>query len=351
MIKMKYQTKILLLCTFFTSRHYGAEVSSRPICSVYTQNSILDQTESFKPLHIGTAGQRYATCTGAVWYHTDYVAVLNLLGNTISVYKFDAETVTFSLHQLIDNTKYVSFKKPENLVVSSDESLLAVGVDNPHAGVYLYAINRETHLIEPEPIFFTQSPSLVHGVRFVGQDRYLVTVGWDKRRPICVYRIKKQGEAIELELVSSKKIKFASAVKPKSIFFTQNNKFAIIAYTSKAADTPGIIKNYFTVHTFDAKRGKLSDPLYVKESAGMCGPEDSALFNNDTALVVSNQGNHTLAVYSFNPESGQLSDEYTVIENPEAQLSFPHGLSVSQDGKYLLVTNYGDDKFNLYAIN
>ena len=68
------------------------------------------------------------------------------------------------------------------------------------------------------------------------------------------------------------------------------------------------------------------------------------------ATVLSDQGHDTLIVYPFDPETGQIDPNYTLIQNPEAQLSFPHGLSISDDGNYLAVSNYGDDKFNLYQI-
>ena len=49
--------------------------------------------------------------------------------------------------------------------------------------------------------------------------------------------------------------------------------------------------------------------------------------------------------------TGQIGESRILLQNPEAQLSFPHGLSISPDGKYLAVTNYGDDTVKIYALS
>ena len=59
----------------------------------------------------------------------------------------------------------------------------------------------------------------------------------------------------------------------------------------------------------------------------------------------------TLRLLAFDPETGAIGPVLHSFANPQAQLSFPHALAFSADGRYLAVSNYGNDKLLIVAMN
>ena len=46
----------------------------------------------------------------------------------------------------------------------------------------------------------------------------------------------------------------------------------------------------------------------------------------------------------------QIDKEYVTLSNPKAQISYPHGIALSSDNKFLAVSHYGDDKVTIYLL-
>ncbi len=82
---MKKTSLLLFFIAQSVSHLLSFSVNNTPLCIVYTPNSILEHKEDFMPLYID-GQQRYATCTGATWFHDNYLAVLNLYGEKINTY-------------------------------------------------------------------------------------------------------------------------------------------------------------------------------------------------------------------------------------------------------------------------
>ena len=336
---LKHATLGLLLSCFFEVFSFN----NKPICTVYTPDSILNQKASYKPLHIGNR-MRYATCTGATWFHENYLASLNLYGEKIITYSFDEEKKEFNILQQIKNQS-TRLKYPEHLTVSPDGTLLA---EASASCISIYTIDLQSHLINPTPIFVLPIRGLAHNVRFTSDGTYLAYASFDNRESVCIYKVLNNPSNFNLELVY-KGVNSAKLVKTKGVNFTQDNQYAVLAYAlSINSSIKNTLESLLVTHKFN-QNGTLGEIVCSVE--GNFSIEDIAFSNNDNAIIASDQAHDMLVVYPFDPKTGQIGSNYTLIQNPEAQLSFPHGVSVSQDGKYLVATNYGDDKFNLYQID
>lgn len=326
---------------------YRETIEPKVAHTLYTPDSILEHKEDFRPLYAG-GRLRYATCTGVAWFHDTYIAVLNLYGKKLLTYHFDANTFTFTPLQTI-NQPAAHLVHAENLAFSPDGSLLAVCSDHPHAGVKLYRVNITTHIIDPHPIFSIPAKNLVHNVRFTHDGKYLALAGWDNDAAITIHTINSYNP---LALTVAYKKTNNLEAKSKAICFTQDDRYAVIAYAIRVSSNNQKLGRYIiNVHEFNSTNGslgKLVDSLDEPFCVG--NVEDITLLPNDTALVLSDQGRDLLTVHPFDPSTGKIDHHYTFVKNPDAQLSFPHGMAVSQDGAFLAVTNYGDDKLNLYTI-
>lgn len=334
---------IILLYTPITS---AVVIQGKPIAIVYTPNSILNHKEQYVAATVG-AKKRHATCTAAAWFHKNYIVSLNLYGEKMLVYHFNEETKQFSIVQEINNQRGAKLRHPEHLSMHPSGKLLAV-CNATGSTVALYSINLDTHLINPTPLYCAFSNDLIHNARFTADGNYLAYVSFDNNKALCVYKVIQNQNNVILEPVFQKPNEL-KLVKSKAIQFTQDGQYAIIAYALPIHLTVhSSFKSILVSYKFN-KNGTLG-PI-VSQVEGRFSTEDLALFDNDRAVVATDQANDGLVVYPFDPQTGIFSNNYSIIKNPEAQLSFPHGMGVSPDGNYLVVCNYGDDSFNLYQIN
>ena len=137
-------------------------------------------------------------------------------------------------------------------------------------------------------------------------------------------------------------------LKPKSVAFSPDGRFAAIASTLNATldrnDHRPI--GMLAIHRFDAEQGVISGDAV----AALRSPDASLSTLEMTAflptipgepyrILAANQGSDVVAVFAFDPEGPRLVLTGIFLSG----LSFPHGLDVSADGKFVAVTNYGDD--------
>jgi len=342
---MSIQTTIVsigILCAMPLS---GFTIQQEPVRKIYTQNSILEKKENYKPRPVSTR-MRYATCTGAAWFHGDYLAVLNLYGNHLTIYRFDPARETLETIQHIENKDGAKFNWPEHLDVSHDGRLLAVA-NSQGSSVNIYRIDLDTHLINPLPIFTLPTKDLLHNVRFNANASYLACASFDQRTSLCICKVVRNQTEASLQLVYCEENK--SILKLKATHFTPDNRYIILAYAlGLSATNSSPAQSLLVVRRFDAVHGSVGET--VCSIPGSYHPEDIVLSNNNDAIIMSDQAHDELIIYPFDPETGLIDPNATIIENPEAQLSFPHGMAFSKDGNYLVVANYGDDSFNLYRV-
>ncbi len=338
--------RALLATSLLYSFHlFSFSIQPEPLRTVHTPDSILNRKKHYPPVAVGNRARR-ATCTGVTWFHENYLAVLNLYGEKITTYQFDEEEKTFTLVQTITNKDGARLRHPENLAVSPDGTLLAVA--NAYPYVSIYSIDTTTHLISPTPIFSVSGRDLIHAARFSPDGTHLAYVSFDRNKSVCIYKILNNANGFNLKLVYQQANTYDA--RAKGIYFTQNGKYAVLTYARTVGNATRFgFKNYLVVQRFNQLQGTLGE--IVCRVTGNFSTEDVALSHNNDAIILSDQGHDALYIYPFDSETGQIENSYTIIQSPEAQLSFPHGIGISSNGNYLAVANYGDDKFTLYQLN
>lgn len=343
---MNILSKLVSFIMGCTLCKFSAAFNQQPICTIYTPDSILSCAEKYQPLFVGDR-RRYSTCTGVAWWDHNYLVTVNLYGQKLNSYRFDPLQATCEHIQEVA-IEYEDVRFPENLAISPDGGLLAVCCDSAHSGILLYRIDKEQHRIAPNPIYYVPKNNLVHNVRFTHDGTYIAYACFDDNDALGIYRIQDDSHHLILERVHKKKNRFYPA-KAKAINFTHDNKFIVVAYCfaigiNKTDRMGGTLVSY----TFDCSTGMIGDEVSrIKHS--FC-TEDIAFAYHDSMLVVSDQAHDMLITYTFDPKTGCLGNIFTTLNNLEARLSFPHGLSVSDNDEYLAVTNYGDDSCNVYAL-
>lgn len=334
------------------SSHTTFYFDPKPLCTIHTPNSILLNKQNYRALFID-GRQRYATCTGAVWLDKHHLATLNLYGKKINTYRFDEATHSFHALQEITDKDGSNLRSPENLTISSDGRFLAVCSDLPDSGINIYAVDPTTHYISPKPILQLLEPDMemMHNVRFSKDNKFLVAVGANKKIAVYIYSFTQHDGQITVRLTHTYNSP-PEIVATKATIFTTNAKFIIISYGGRASSKQKEIpKSALIVHEFDHISGKIGN-IVCSIDAGLPGYiyEDIALINNDTILIASDQNNDALTFYNFDPNTGIIDPNFWSVQNPDANLFFPHGIALHPDGNAIVVTNYGSDSFNLYRL-
>lgn len=342
---MKHQVLITMLCILSYSVQ-ATTLGTSPLCQAYTPNSILKEKHKYKPMPVGKR-KRYATCSGAAWFHDDYLATVNLYGNSVHSYYFDREANKLTLIQSLTNKDGIALHYPENLTFSPDGTLLAV-CNSETSKVNLYRVDLATHMIDPLPLFSLPTKSIIHNVRFSSDGHYLAYTAFDFNDALCICRVHREHNSCWLERIYSQPV-IDKKFRTKGVLFTQDSCFVVVAYSlSIVASVNNKLENCVACYRFnpDGSVGERVSTVYSQHCV-----EDIAFVDNEHSVLATDQINDTVCCYPFNPETGELGKPHTVLKNPKAKISFPHGIGVSHDQHYLALANYGDDRVALYSLS
>ena len=143
-------------------------------------------------------------------------------------------------------------------------------------------------------------------------------------------------------------------LKPKSIDFSSDGSLMVICYGPNAGTLSANSYGAIAIYAFDNNTGTIDTrPLCELTNKTELSVPDGVTFTNDimsSNIIIPSQSDDTVMFYSFNKKSNQIDPNFFKLKNPEAQLSFPHGLSITSDNQYLAVSNYGSDTVTVYSL-
>jgi hypothetical protein len=92
----------------------------------------------------------------------------------------------------------------------------------------------------------------------------------------------------------------------------------------------------------------IETPLQILKGsiAGLSRPEDIQFSADGTICAISNSDIGTVTWYEFHNNRFVCENPFYVMRRKKDYLQFPHGLAFSADGKYFVVTQFGDVEFN-----
>lgn len=125
---------------------------------------------------------------------------------------------------------------------------------------------------------------------------------------------------------------------------TADNRFVLV---------PDLGLDELLVYRFDAKSGSLTpnSPPFAKTSPGS-GPRHFAIAPSSKFVYLVNEMSSTITVFSYDAASGQLHEQQTISTLPESFKgeNTTAEIEVDAKGKFLYVSNRGDDSIALFAI-
>lgn len=257
---------------------------------------------------------------------------------------------TWNISQILQNPAS-KLSCPQHALFSKDgRSLVVANWSNQTFNVY--AVNAEK-IFDPKPIAIIpystdldDSRYRPHGMAFSPDGDYLaVAYGASKLEPraVALYQVNKlKSKHVNFKLLSLLHGEEIDQGIPKGIAFSPDGSCVIVTFATTDS---------LAIYSIDWSDGRLvPTPRQVLSGAStrLCRPEDIKFTVNGNQCAVSNSMKNTITFYEFDRENNYFINKYPSfsLENPDAELMFPHGLAFSSNGKYLSVTQFGNVKFD-----
>lgn len=342
-----------LILLFFLAKNFALAgqltVSPEPIASSTPLQSVLHTWPKEYLEYVGNR-IRLSTCTGVIWIGDDKLVSVGVHNRSLDTYQFDPATPRLSAYknEILDTFQKTPLGQLENIAITSDGSLAAIS-NNGQASVHLYTTTKAelTHIAEiPKVGWWT------HGVRFSREMDYIVYTIFGNPGRIMLFRMTRDGEEVYITPLQVMNTDLFP-LHPKGIDFSKDDRFIAVCHAINNSKAPNRISGALAVYAFDRINGKIDpSPVSVIGTSELLSvPEDLCFSPDGSSILVANHANDTVTVHAFDPITGQIGESRVLLQNPEAQLSFPHGISISPNGKYLAVTNYGDDTVKIYTLS
>ncbi len=327
------------------------DATLEPWMSITTPASVLRDPPG-KPVAAGDR-VRYSTCPGLAWFPGDrHLVTANYLGRFLAVYEVDLAARRFRSLQRLDNAVGAALGRAADVTVSRDGRTVAVGNSGDRLNVYA-ASGDHPPRIEPTPAsFLGRLPQQrIHGVAFSADAEFLAYTTIDDADQVVLYRVERDADGgmtyRDVQLLDNP----CPPLKPKSIAFSHDGRTAAICYSMRSSRDLEHLGRIVTF-AFDADTGRIDPaPRHMTDpGAGLevASPEGMIFTHDDAALLVTDQVLDRVTAHAFARATTTLGAATVVLENPAAQLSFPHGLAQTSDGRFLAVTSLGEDKITIY---
>jgi DNA-binding beta-propeller fold protein YncE len=325
-------------------------LTAKVVLSHRAERSVLDGPRRDDLQSFVVAGRpRLATCSGVAWFRGYHLAVVNLYGQHLRIYRFhsgegaggDGVPRLQLLHEMTRGLCY-----PEDVSVSRDGSLLAITHSmSDDLGVTLHRLDAASSAPDSAWTNLRRGTmgAAFHGVHVSPDGRHLAftQIG----NPAYVEVVRLQSSPGERTCVLENRY---APMKPKSVAFSPDGRFIAVPMSLNARQDaqPMAVAAMLSIHRFDPDRGVV-DPTPVARYDRADGPlsfPDMCTFlpypsGPRYRLLISDQALDAVMAFEFDAEERTLDFRGVFVGG----LSFPHGVDASADGRFVAVTNYGDD--------
>jgi DNA-binding beta-propeller fold protein YncE len=323
------------------------------LLSHVTERSILDEPnlDKYRPLAVGGRVRR-ATCSGVAWFRGYHLAVVNLYGQHLRVYRFHpGDGARESVPRLVLlHERKTKGSYPEDVAAAPNGRMLAITHSmSKDVGVTLHAIDPIS--IMPNAGKVIRRGPYSHGLSFSPDSRHLAFTEIGPIGYVEVVRVSSWFRRRTCVLENRH-----SPLKPKSVAFSRDGRFAAVGLSMNASEQAGDVVSaaMLSIHRFNAARGIIeSHPVAELREVGVwpAGLEICAFLPNEPdqsyVVLTTNQVADVVTAFEFRADDRSLAFVGVFLDG----LTFPHGVDVSTDGTFVAVTNYGDDTLRIVRTN
>jgi 6-phosphogluconolactonase (cycloisomerase 2 family) len=313
--------------------------------AVLTQTAFLQSyTIQSKPQYLLHNPDSTFGFVAGIDFHPDYKCFAATYFNNNKVIIYDLhENMNPTIRQIITKEKGHLFL-PHGIAFHPQGNFLAVTQYGNHT-IILYKWDKEKNMVIEKPLSVFTFPAELkvhnsHGIAFSANGDCLAITfcdcseqdGFEEKIVLFPFDTKSGTvNPIPLSLVEKPKEKVGN---PKGVTFSPDNKYMIATLCDS---------NQLIVYSVDNNYQLTAKQILNNPSAQLARPEDVKLSPDATHIAVTNTNSNTITIYYFDKDKGVIFPDHPVIilKNPESQLSYPHGIAFSPDGKYLGISHFG----------
>lgn len=241
--------------------------------------------------------------------------------------------------QILGNPE-AKLSEPQHAAFSPDgKKIVVANWQNQKLAVYK---RKKNGRFREKPVKLIPAPSALknhkpHGVAFSPCGNYLAIAygsSSDYDKGLALYAVKGK---FDLELIHLFQDPQQLPGIPKGITFSPDGTSLLVTFSDLDA--------FFIYNLSTEKNAILDSPrqMIQGEETGLSRPEDIKISPNGNYCAVSNSDRDTITFYPYDKTLNRVTQNtpLDILQNPEACLCFPHGITFSPDGLYMLVTEFG----------
>ena len=252
--------------------------------------------------------------------------------NTLVLYQMDEDGIPKMIQTMSNPTALLS--EPQHAAFSPDgENLVVANWNNQTLTVY----PRVNHgHFQEEPTLVIHPPDLLrdhkpHGIAFSPSGDYFA---------IAYGAAPYNAKAIALFDAHFQLIHFLEGPQqipgiPKGITFSPDSTCLLVTFSDV---------NALVIYDLDDHKIVETPKQVIQgDDTGIYRPEDIKISADKTVCAVSNSEQNTVTFYPFDPTINKITKHSPShqFKNPEACLHFPHGITFSPDGSFMIITQFG----------
>jgi len=301
------------------------------------------------PISVVNNSSRCPSLVNSVDFHPtlNRFCVTYTHNHRIDIYEID-EFGRAALFQQLLNPGAQLINPQHALYSKNGQYLIVANWSNQTFNIYRVLSNGLFHTRPAEVIDY---PSALkgfkpHGMSLSSDGNYLaIAFGASKEHPkgVGLFRVHMiEGSQPRFDLVVLHQDALLDEGIPKGISFTPDDSHLMITL----AETNSVV--FYSFNKAEEEIEPVAKTILRGRATRIHRPEDIKLTADGAHCCVSNSMDDTVTFYAYDLENHLFPSETPsfIIQNPEAKLSFPHGLAFSSDGQYLAVTQFGPVTFS-----
>lgn len=176
-----------------------------------------------------------------------------------------------------------------------------------------------------------------HGIEISPSGKWIaVAFGSTLSHPMAISLFRFDAATGEARLLSLMEGGDLSGI-PKGICFTPDETAILVTFSNT---------HCVALYGISADSGAIEPTprqIITGPATGFARPEDVKLTRDHNFVIVTNSGANTLTFHAFDPATNRITRDVPahIIEDPVSGLNFPHGVALSPDGDFMVVSHFG----------
>ncbi len=286
----------------------------------------INNSQFKEPFYIGNRA-RFAHCSAVKFIDSSLFVAVSLIGQRLYLVRFDADGGSGEIVTTLHTTNGLRDVSVD--LIDYDGAGRIITANCEHSSLTIYRLTGDRIELEDVVIVGESESRYCHGAKFVPGRPDLVCASVTTGRPEVVF--------LSLETRLQVDAFVDEGWMPKDVTFIDDRRMAVVSMQQNVGQDPRVLhqtKVALVTLDFDGRGHRITDEMVIPNATA-----DGCHLHQGKLMIV-NQADD--AVMTFEIHEGRLRRLADM-----AGFSFPHGVDVSPDGRFMAVANYGTNTISI----